>query len=93
MSQKVDLSTVRLPIHQISNPKVPSFQFQTSPPLPCSVFVPNSPRMASDDATQTIFITISNFINSDIENPDEFLDFEPSSTNFFSTIITAYKIF
>ena len=38
--------------------------------------------MDSDDSTKTVINTISNFNNSDRENPDEFLDSEPSPTSF-----------
>ena len=43
----------------------------------------NSPRMDSDDfSTHTVFHTISQFNNSDIETPDEFENSEPSPSNF-----------
>ena len=42
-------------------------------------FSSKSPRM---DSNQTVFNTISNFNNSDVEAPDEFLDSEASPTNF-----------
>ena len=38
--------------------------------------------MDSDDSSQTFLNTLSNFNNSDIETPDEFLDCNPSPTNF-----------
>ena len=43
----------------------------------------NSPKMDSGDtSTYTVFHTISQFNNSDIENPDEFADSEPSPSPF-----------
>ena len=38
--------------------------------------------MDSSDSTQTVFNTISNYKNSDVETPDEYLDSGPSRTNF-----------
>ena len=53
----------------------------TSSPLPS--FTKNSLRMDSDDDfTNTIFHTISQFNNSDIETPDEFPNSELSSSTF-----------
>ena len=52
----------------------------TSSPLPS--FSSNSPGMDSNDSTQTVFNTISNFNNSGVETPDKFLLSEPSLTNF-----------
>ena len=41
---------------------------------PWPSFSSNSSRMDSDDSKQTVFNTISNFINSEVETPDEFVD-------------------
>ena len=38
--------------------------------------------MVSDDSTRTIFNTISQFKNSDIDTPDEFQNSEPSPSTF-----------
>ena len=38
--------------------------------------------MDSSDSIQTVFNTISNYKNSDVETPDEYLDSGPSRTNF-----------
>ena len=46
----------------------------TSYPLP--TFNTNSPHMDSDDSTQTKFHAFFQFINSDIETPDELQDSE-----------------
>ena len=41
--------------------------------------------MDSEDSNQTVFNTISNFNSSEVETTDEFLDSEPSLTNFSQT--------
>ena len=72
---QLDPSTVPFPLHQISNAKIPVFQFQTSPLLPYPVIL-----LAHQ---QTVFETLCSFNNSDIDSsPDEVLDSELSPTNF-----------
>ena len=67
-------SNLQLHCSRISLSKLTSF------PLPS--FSPNSPRMNSDDSTQTTFKARSNFDISDIETSDELPDSEPSPTSF-----------
>ena len=66
----MDPSTIRFPIYPT---------FAANPPALCLLsdltysllpsFSSNSPRMGSDDSTQTVFNTISNFNKSDVETP------------------------
>ena len=60
-----------------------SLSDQTSSALP--TFSSNSARMGSDDSTQPILYTISQFNNSDVETPDEFHDSEPNPPPFSQT--------
>ena len=69
----------------------PSNLQRHSPIISLSEFTPylvpsytnNSPGMDSDDtSTNTVFHTVSQFNNSDNENPDELADFEPSPSTF-----------
>ena len=66
----------------------------TSYPLP--TFTTNSPRMESDDSTQTNFHAIFQFTNSDLDTPDEFQDSEPSPSFFrnpsFSPLLPNFPI-
>ena len=53
--------------------------------FPRTQLISNSPSIdiASDDSNHVIFNTISNFNNSELEQPDEFLDSELSPTNIY----------
>ena len=60
----------------------------TSSPLPS--FTNNSPRMDSDDdSTNTVFHTISQLNNSDIDTPDELQNSEPSPSLFSQPLPSA----
>ena len=52
----------------------------TSSRLPS--FTTNSPRMDSDDSTNTVLNTMSQLNNSVIDSPDEFQNSEPSPSTF-----------
>ena len=82
MSRHFDPSTVLFPTHPTTNVTPLALPFLASLLLP----YPHSllPRMDSDDSTHTIFNTISQFKNSDIDTPDEFQNSEPSPSVFFS---------
>ena len=61
----------------------PNISISDLTPSPIPLYTINSPRMASDDNfTHTVFHTISQFKNSDIET-DEFQNSEPSSFTFW----------
>ena len=78
-AKKLDPSTIPFSIHLISKATTLLSQYLTSPLSPAHIF---SPYMDSDYSPQTIFKINSNYNNSEVEPSDEFLDSEPSPTNF-----------
>ena len=61
----------------------PNISISDLTPSPIPSYTNTSPRMDSDDnSTHTVFHTISQFNNSDIETPDKFQNSEPSPSTF-----------